>query len=170
MLVFSSQGYKSVLFWTAVVLFWDGTSSTVENNTVVRVLPKNSVTDVVFTFKKPGNIIRNNIFVVSSKWQVFSDNGTEVYKTANYSGQERLNNIYFSADGSQPDPCGLPLGPGEKIADPRFVDFEKRNYRLKPDSPAIDTGFNSGSATDLDGRKVPTGKGRDIGAFEFATK
>ena len=152
------------------VLFWEGTNSVVENNTVLRVLPKNSVTDVVFSFKYPGNIIRNNVFVVNSKRQVFSDNGTQVYKMGDYAGQKRHNNIYFSVDGTQPDPCGLPLGEGEKIADPGFVDYEKRDYHLKPGSPAIDAGFNSRSAIDLDRKKVPRGKARDIGAFEFGRK
>ena len=68
------------------VLFWEGTDSLVENNTVLRVLPKNSVTDVVFTFKDPGNTIRNNIFVVNAKRQVFSDNGTQVNGKAQVRG------------------------------------------------------------------------------------
>ncbi len=44
--------------------------------------------------------VRNNIFifVVGAKRQVFSDNGTQVYKKGNYAGQKRHNNIYFSAD------------------------------------------------------------------------
>jgi hypothetical protein len=150
------------------VLFWEGTNSVVENNTVLRVLPKNSVTDVVFSFKYPGNFIRNNIFVVSAKRQVFSDCGTEVYKMGDYVGQQRHHNIYFSVDGTESDPCGLSLGEGEKIADPGFVDYARGDYHLRPGSPAIDAGFNSGNATDFDGRKVPVGKGRDVGAFEFS--
>lgn len=152
------------------VFYWEGTNSVVENNTVLRVLPKNSVTDVVFSFKDPGNIIRNNIFVVNAKRQVFTDSGTQVYKKGDYAGQKRHNNIYFSVDGSQQDPCGLPLGEGDKVTDPRFVDSAKQDYRLRPDSPAIDAGSNSGSATDMDGKKVPMGKARDIGAFEFGKK
>ncbi len=152
------------------VFYWEGTNSVIENNTVLRVLPKNSVTDVVFSFKDPGNIVRNNIFVVGAKRQVFSDNGTQVYKKGDYAGQKRHNNIYFSADGTQQDPCGLPLGEGDKIADPGFVDYAKQDYHLKPGSPAVDAGFSSGSATDLDGRRVPMLKGRDIGAFEFGAK
>jgi hypothetical protein len=156
-----SNDYQQFIF------FWAGTNSVVENNTVLRVLPKNSVTDVVFSFKQPGNTIRNNIFVVNSKRQVFSDNGTEVYKMGDYSGQKRQNNLYYSVDGTQPDPCGLPLAESEKIADPRFADYEKQDYHLTPGNPAIDAGFDNGSATDLDGKKVPAAKARDIGAYEF---
>lgn len=149
------------------VFYWEGTDSVVENNTVLRVLPKNSVTDVVFSFKDPGNIVRNNIFVVGSKRQVFSDNGTQVYKKGDYTGQTRYNNLYFSLDGSQTDPCGLPLGPGERIADPRFVDYAKLDLHLKPDSPAIDAGHQIGRTTDLDGTPVPRGRAPDVGAYEF---
>lgn len=152
------------------VFYWEGTNSVVENNTVLRVLPKNSVTDVVFAFKDPGTIIRNNIFVVGSKRQVFSDNGTQVYKKGDYAGQKRYNNIYFSLDGSQTDPCGVPLGPGDRIADPRFVDYAKQDLHLKPDSPAIDAGHDIGRTTDLVGTPVPQGKAPDIGAYEFRRK
>ena len=65
----------------------------------------------------------------------------------------------------------MPLGEGDKVVAPGFVDYAKQNYRLKPGSPAIDAGFDSGgSAVDFDGVPVPSLKGRDIGAFEFAGK
>lgn len=161
-----SNDYQNFIF------FWSGTNAVVENNTVLRVLPKNSVTDVVFSFKHPGNVIRNNIFVVGGGRQAFTNNGTQVYSKGNYAGQRRYNNIYFSVDGTrEDDPVGLPLGEGDKVVDPGFVDYAKQDYRLKPGSPAIDTGFDSGgSAVDFDGVPVPSLKGRDIGAFEFAGK
>ncbi len=53
------------------ILLWQGHDWSIENNTVLRVLPKNSVTDVVFTFRENGNAIWNNIFVVSSGRKVF---------------------------------------------------------------------------------------------------
>lgn len=152
------------------VILYEGSKCVFENNTVLRVLPKNSITDVVFTFKESGNIIRNNIFAVNSGRKVFSTNGTEVWGRSNYEGQKHYNNVYFSVDESQPDPCGLALGPGEKIADPRFVDFAKRNLHLRADSPAIDAGAEAGPAADFDGTQVPQGKAPDIGAYEFKRK
>ncbi len=149
------------------ILLWQGHDWIIENNTVLRVLPKNSVTDVVFTFREDGNRIKNNIFVVNSNRKVFSDNGTKVYGMANWKGQQHNNNLYYSVDGSQADPAGVPLGPGEKIGDPRFVDFAKRDLHLLPDSPAIDAGDVSDFATDFDGNPVPVGKSVDMGAFEF---
>ena len=69
-----SNDYQEFIF------FWSGKNCLVENNTVLRILPKNSVTDVVFSFQYSGNIIRNNIFVVNGGRQVFSNNGTETWK------------------------------------------------------------------------------------------
>lgn len=112
-----------------------------------------------------------NYHVSSTDPQASDDGGGtqgQPWKTLSPVG--RHNNIYFSADGTQADPCGLPLGEGEKIADPGFVDYAKADYHLRRDSPAIDAGFNSNSATDFDGKKVPLGKARDIGAFEFGDK
>ena len=149
------------------VFFWEGTNSLIENNTVLRVLPRNSVTDVVFTFKDPGNTIRNNIFVVNLKRQVFSDNGTQVYNKGNYAAQKRLNNLYYSLDGTQENPCGLPLAEGEKVADPGFMNYDRQDYRLAAGSPAIEAGFGDRSSTDLYRKKVRACKARDIGAYEF---
>jgi hypothetical protein len=154
------------------ILLWQGHDWFIENNTVLRILPKNSVTDVVFTFKGNDSTIRNNIFVVNSGRKVFSTNGTQVWNSANanYAGQKHSHNIYFSIDGSQKDPSGLPLGPGELVADPRFVDYAKRDYHLRPDSPAIDAGFSNGFSRDFDDHPVPVGKAPDIGAYEFQGK
>jgi hypothetical protein len=154
------------------ILLWQGRDWTIENNTVLRVLPKNSVTDVVFTFKEDGNRVRNNIFVVNASRKVFSDNGTQVYKMANWAGQQHNNNLYYSVDASQTDPAGVPLGPGEKVGDPRFVDFAKRDLHLQLESPAINAGEASGTAssTDFDGNPVPAEKPVDMGAFEFQGK
>jgi hypothetical protein len=50
-----------------------------------------------------------------------------------------------------------------------FANAAKRNYHLRPDSPAIDKGqITSGdSATDIDGQPRDNGTGSDLGADEF---
>ncbi len=149
------------------ILLWQGHDWSIENNTVLRVLPKNSVTDVVFTFRENGNAIWNNIFVVSSGRKVFSDNGTSAYGMANWAGQTHYANIYLSVDGSQSDPVGVALGRGEKIADPKFVDFAESDFHLTSGSPAVDSGERTDFVTDFDGNPVPAGKAPDIGAYEF---
>ena len=60
--------------------------------------------------------------------------------------------------------------PGDGInnidADPRFVDPANGDFRLLPDSPAVDAGGATTSSIDLDGRLRTLGAGPDMGAFE----
>jgi len=156
-----SNDYQEFIF------FWSGRDCIVENNTVLRVLPKNSVTDVVFSFRYGGNIIRNNIFIVNGGKQVFSNNGTETWGFgANYSAQIHVNNLYYSIDGSESDPIGLPVGSGEKVQDPKFVDYPD-DCRLRLDSPAINAAIGLEYTKDLNNDPVPSGGSPDIGAFEY---
>jgi hypothetical protein len=86
---------------------------------------------------------------------------------ANWAGQTHYANIYLSVDGSQSDPVGVALGRGEKIADPKFVDFAESDFHLTSGSPAVDSGERTDFVTDFDGNPVPAGKAPDIGAYEF---
>jgi IPT/TIG domain len=52
-------------------------------------------------------------------------------------------------------------------SDPLFASLGSFNFHLQSNSPAVDSGLNSGVATDFDGIPRPQGKAFDIGAFEF---
>jgi len=153
--------------WQQFILFWGGRDCVVEHNTVLCRRPRNSNVHVVFTFPKGAldNMrIRNNIFGVAEGLQVFV--GASPYSESDYD-QPRDHNLYYCLDGSVEDPCGLPLGPGDAVGDPRFVDLEEMGLRLRPDSPAIDTAADSGLPIDFDGKPRISGKAPDKGAFEF---
>jgi hypothetical protein len=51
-------------------------------------------------------------------------------------------------------------------ADPRFVDLERMELRLRSDSPAIDAAKNLGYRQGYAGNRIPQGKAPDIGAYE----
>jgi len=154
-----SEDYQDFIF------FWGGTDCIVEHNTVLSTKPHNSRVHVVFSFVEDSSvIIRNNIFILANGLQVFA--GDSVYEANKYN-QYHYNNIYHCIDGSVSDPVGKHLGKGEKISDPLFIDFERRNLRLSPGSPAVDSGIDAGNHYDFDGNTVPYGKAADIGAYEF---
>jgi hypothetical protein len=152
-----SDDYQQFIF------FWDGDSSSIENNTVIRTRPANSGVNVVFTFINSGYLIRNNIFVLSDSLQVFAGGA---YDARNFN-QVHENNLYFRPSGSPIEPIGQSVGKGEIIADPKFRNSKKSDFRLRCNSPAIDKGQNLGYTLDYLYNTVPSGKMADIGAFEF---
>ncbi|GAB1453823.1 hypothetical protein MASR2M47_38790 [Draconibacterium sp.] len=130
-----------------------------ENNTVIT--KKGTLWNNMFNFY-PGDIIsgkvivRNNIFVLGGKSSEMVSKSNDFIHT---------NNIYHLLDGAQLGT--FILGQGEKLADPKFVDFDKKDFRLQSGSPAIDAGADLGYKTDFENNIVPVGNAPDLGAFEF---
>jgi hypothetical protein len=107
--------------------------------------------------------LRNNIFVVANGIKVLV---TAPYGVGNYNQVIHENNLYYCTDGSTDNPCGKPLGPGEIIANPNFVDIKARDYHLRPGSPAINSGLVLGYSVDLDNVPLGNDKSSDLGAYK----
>jgi len=57
--------------------------------------------------------------------------------------------------------------PKSIVADPRWVDPEKRDFHLTSGSPCVDAGVEVGVKEDFDRVPIPQGAAPDIGAYEF---
>jgi hypothetical protein len=73
----------------------------------------------------------------------------------------RARNLWFGA-GAPPAWDLAAIG-----AEPRFVDAAHDDFRLQPNSPAIDTGADVAVRTDFNGVSRPQGTSPDLGAYEF---
>jgi hypothetical protein len=154
--------------WQQFILFWAGRDCVVEHNTVLCRRPRNSNVHVVFTFPKgilENILIRNNIFALGEGLQVFG--GEAPYYSDSDFDQPRDHNLYFSLDGSVEDPCGVPLGSGDAVGDPLFVDLDALDLRLRPGSPAVDSAADAGHSVDFDDQPRISGRAPDKGAFEY---
>ncbi|MEI8114226.1 MAG: choice-of-anchor Q domain-containing protein [Bacteroidia bacterium] len=145
------------------VMLWAPTYDTfIENNTIFRRKQiKNAIVPAVFLCDYGGVTIRNNLITVDSLTQVYTGKGEHFH----------TNNLYWSADGSKPN-IGTMLHPTEKFnVNPQFAEKRKneRDYSLNRKSSAIDAGVNLNGKykTDFLDHPLPSGKGTDIGAFEF---
>jgi hypothetical protein len=126
----------------------------VENNVFVDTNPHEYTIGLWRGVPDSGGIqYRNNIFFIPNH-----------KKAINQAGIVHEHNLYFLGGAST---IGDPLGPGEIIADPLFVDMTNDDFRLKKGSPAIDAGTQLDYSRDYDGRIVPSGAAPDIGAFEY---
>ncbi|MFZ5919725.1 MAG: choice-of-anchor Q domain-containing protein [Chloroflexota bacterium] len=99
-------------------------------------------------------IVRNNIFYLA-----------DYDKVTTTSSFTHYNNIYFFK--GKDTSLGFPLGNGEKIVNPRFVDVSNGNFHLLANSPAINKGSNLNYNLDYDNKSVPVGPKPDIGAYEY---
>lgn len=142
--------------------FGPGGDSIIANNTIT-IREKDPPCPVhVFNFNQSlrGKLV-NNIFI-----------STGGISLDGVPAEHRKHNIFFSMDGKTDNPGGKEMGAGDREVDPMFVDAANNDFRLLPDSPAINSGINLGLTneifrSDRAGNPVPTGGTRDIGAYEY---
>lgn len=103
-----------------------------------------------------GVVIRNNLV-----------SGNLTFQIAHGVTPEGLVIDHNLAHGPADPEGGEDRGKNAVEAAPVFIDAKKKDYRPGPGSPAVDAGSADGApADDIEGRKRPSGKGVDIGAYE----
>ncbi|HBC89715.1 MAG TPA: hypothetical protein DCZ94_22480 [Lentisphaeria bacterium] len=106
-------------------------------------------------------VIKNNIFV---NWGGGVGRASYISLT-NCKNVDVGNNCTYNSNGTVP---GTPYPGDIWMQDPKFVDFNGKNFSLQSNSPCIDTGLTlSMVADDYNGTSRPVGSGYDIGAYEY---
>ncbi len=136
----------------------------VENNVVYHTL-----TGGLMNTGKPGNTVRNNIFALSAwqavwRWRLQDGPPSVVERNIFYLTQGELfhddagrtddrtrydHNLYWRTDGEPLEFYGETfadwqargLDRNSRVADPKFVDPARFDFRLQPDSPALELGI-----------------------------
>ena len=108
-------------------------------------------------------VVRNNICSKNAVWQIMrtdalittvENNLIDVFRGYSSGKEEEVKGINYVE------------------ANPKFSNLNSYNFRLMPDSPAINAGTNTGwtaGSTDFDGKPRIIGSAVDIGAFEFVS-
>jgi hypothetical protein len=131
-----------------------GRNITVVNNTIygasnIGILVQSPHADVVYY---------NNVVV-----------NTDMALERGYSGEYNNDyNLFFGNTNNYNS--GLLPGTHDILSDPLFVDPGNSDFRLQPNSPAINAGADlsaNGVITDILGIARPQGSGFDIGAYEY---
>ncbi|MFP4016327.1 MAG: LamG-like jellyroll fold domain-containing protein, partial [Halanaerobiales bacterium] len=102
--------------------------------------------------------VYNNIIYNGTR-SIFSEGEGCTLNTSNNIIHNTSNNIVYNPESFPDDIVNV---------DPLFIDPANGDYRLHPNSPAVDNGYIlENILIDYDGNPRPIGAGLDIGAFEF---
>lgn len=128
----------------------------IENNTFVKSTADSAGFVIGFDLAPTANtfFIRNNIFKISnvSNWALNSGDFNSQYNIYDVSN---IGNMGFTYDSS------------EFSSSITFLNTSANNYRLLPESEAIDAGVDLGYTTDFYEVSLPQGLAFDIGAAEY---
>jgi hypothetical protein len=137
----------------------------VENNTVFRTLHDgHGFSDFIWfrEWHNPNDVsFANNIFITRDPSMSIFGPTHELRQDG--ASQKSHHNIYYCYNGEVN--VGKPLGEGDRVVDPMFMDLRNLDLRLRSGSPAINAGADTDYAKDVAGIAI-AGK-TDIGAHEY---
>ncbi|MGQ0826930.1 MAG: T9SS type A sorting domain-containing protein [Bacteroidota bacterium] len=128
----------------------------IENNTFVATgpgpMPSPTAIGSTGTLSSTSVVLRNNI-IYTENWSYIITEPAIVHD----------HNLFYKTNGSTN--IGIPLGTGEVVADPLFMNMNAKDLHLQSSSPAINAGTNLGYTSDFENN--PVGSMPDMGAYEF---
>lgn len=141
------------------VLFARNESLNQRGGAIVNLSSEMSAVNCTFSGNKAkigGGAVFNNDASPSFLNCILWGDGPDEFSSVSSSVRVRFSTVQGGASGD-----------GNTRSDPRFRDTETDDYRLLPDSPAIDQGSGNGAPeADILGVARPQGTGVDMGAYE----
>ena len=171
-LVENSQWYN-ITGW-GIQLYLSSCSKCVNDNIIRGNIMHDNGTGGAVIARGQGNLVYNNISYNHTFDGLRLDSGNKAYNNTLYKnnafgisgGTGVKNNILYKNGGAI---SGGSDKSNNFTSNPQFVDESNFNFKLQPNSPAIDAGmFLSDVQTDIEGMPRPQGSSYDIGAYEIA--
>jgi hypothetical protein len=149
--------------------FADARGWLISNNTFA--LNQNRAGIVIWQSRATDCVIQNNIFYKNSvTLRPGAVQGIDFVAAGG--GHLIRNNLFFAPNRRSIDNSGAAGATGNiEGKDPLFVAAEQANFRLQPQSPAINAGFAEGAPdVDIEGKPRPRAGPAAIGAYEYESQ
>jgi hypothetical protein len=131
------------------------------HNTIVGAYGHGGAGILVATYNVRNIVLTNNVIAFGPDTTVGQ---IKAYKPSAISS---VANLVYGPKRDTADPNLVEVTKGTITADPRFVDRDNQNFRLRANSPARDRGASVDLDQDHEGMPRPQGSGYDLGAYEY---